>query len=99
MVHRHLLQVVDLLLLQLGEVFRLLLVVLLRLELDHRLHPVQLPFVQVEGLHLLVDEAHQCLKLDQMVFLKRLPVGHQGPEDLVVDLDLVELAVHPPPLQ
>ena len=92
----------DLLLLQLGEVFRLLiLVVLLRLELDHRLHPVQLPFVQVERLHLLVDEAHQCLKLDQMEFLKRLPVDHQGQEDLVVDLlaDLAELVVHPLPLQ
>ena len=92
-------QVADHHLLHLDEVLRLLLrLVLLQ---DHRLNPVQSQFVQVEGLHLLADEAHQCLQLDQMVFLKRLLVDHQGQEDPVVGLlaDLVELVVHPPPLQ
>ena len=89
----------DLLLLRLGEVFHLHL--RLVLFLDHRLHQVQSPFVQAEDHHLLADEAHQYLQLDQVELHKHLLEGHQDQEDLVVDLlaDLVGLVVHPPPLQ
>ena len=61
LLHHHS-QAADLLLLRLGEVFRLLRVVLLHPEVVHLLHPVRSLFVQVEDRHLLADGAHHYLQ-------------------------------------